>query len=434
MARNYGKLVLFAPSGIILPEGEERSFTLTKKNVTVGSAESNDIVVDDPNVSRVHARIESNEEGSTLIDLDSSTGTFVNNHQSQRNSLAHGDELRFGSSIFRFESFTQPIVTDPTVVEQAVFAGESAQPTSGRVDDRHTEAATTGPLSLLIPLQPNGSKPPLFVVTEGSDDAPVVAGLLPHLGADQPLYVLRPPLPGAAKEQTPTINVLAASYVGQITNVQIEEPYLIVGYSLGGIVAFEVAQQLLAQGKRVALLAMLDTPYLGVNPLAFVNYRIAQQVERLSRRVARPIQQFLHSDAVGQLREVGERAAETGPGRTVLQSSDRLLRSQPVRDTMQSFWGVFEAERQLLNDPGFAVTLQAVTNYLPRPYPGRIVFFHATESLIRYSPAPWYWRMLAANGLSEHLTPGRHETILREPHVPILAKQLQIYLDASAQA
>lgn len=113
--------------------------------------------------------------------------------------------------------------------------------------------------SPLVPLQPFGSKPPFFCVH------PILGVVLPyyelsrHLGPDQPFYGLQPF--GLDGKQSPftRIEEMASHYIEAVRFIQPRGPYYIGGWSFGGLVAFEMAQQLLSSGHQVALLAMLDT-------------------------------------------------------------------------------------------------------------------------------------------------------------------------------
>jgi amino acid adenylation domain-containing protein len=117
---------------------------------------------------------------------------------------------------------------------------------------------TTGEFEVLLPLRPEGGRPPLFCVHAVEGISWRYARLIDHLPADQPLYGLqsrglaRPePLPGSIDE-------VAADYVGQIRSVQPHGPYYVLGWSLGGVIAHAVATRLQEQGEQVALLAILD--------------------------------------------------------------------------------------------------------------------------------------------------------------------------------
>src|SRR5262249_54584319 len=90
--------------------------------------------------------------------------------------------------------------------------------------------------SLMVPFQPDGSKPPFFCVFSSP-------ALALQLGPEQPFYALQPH--GLAGRRTPaTVEAMAADYLKEIQAVQPEGPYFLGGFSFGGLVVFEMAQQL----------------------------------------------------------------------------------------------------------------------------------------------------------------------------------------------
>lgn len=85
-------------------EGVQR-MDLTGERVTVGKGPGNDVVLDDPRVSRLHASLERFAEGWCVNDLGSSNGTFVNGERIWgAHRLRHGDEIRVGQTRLLFRS------------------------------------------------------------------------------------------------------------------------------------------------------------------------------------------------------------------------------------------------------------------------------------------------------------------------------------------
>jgi thioesterase domain-containing protein len=83
--------------------------------------------------------------------------------------------------------------------------------------------------------------------------------LLPrYLGEDQPLYSLMHPCHYGKPMRFESLEDLASHHIRELRTVQAQGPYFLGGSCIGGMVAFEMAQQLLQQGQRVALLALLD--------------------------------------------------------------------------------------------------------------------------------------------------------------------------------
>ena len=104
--------------------------------------------------------------------------------------------------------------------------------------------------SALVLLRNGGSRPPLFLHGASFE-------LSRYLGEDQPCYGIRPHGQDGRKAPA-TVEEMAADYLKQIRGVQPQGPYLIGGFSFGGLVAYEMAQQLRQSGQEVALLVLID--------------------------------------------------------------------------------------------------------------------------------------------------------------------------------
>src|SRR5262245_39652927 len=112
--------------------------------------------------------------------------------------------------------------------------------------------------SPLVSIQPKGTRPPFFCFHGAGGTVLTYRELSQHLGDDQPFFGLQSPgLDGSCAPLT-SIKEMAALYVKEIRRKQPHGPYFLGGYCMGGTVAYETAQQIQAQGERVALLAMFD--------------------------------------------------------------------------------------------------------------------------------------------------------------------------------
>ena len=85
-------------------DGSRAEFPLTAAVTSIGRSEEADIVLDEPLVSRIHARIERRGERCVLIDIGSTNLTRVNDEIVVEKELAPGDELRFARARLRFEA------------------------------------------------------------------------------------------------------------------------------------------------------------------------------------------------------------------------------------------------------------------------------------------------------------------------------------------
>jgi amino acid adenylation domain-containing protein len=114
------------------------------------------------------------------------------------------------------------------------------------------------PLTSIVPIQPYGNRIPLFCVHPAGGMVQCYMELSKLMGKEQPVYGLQS---RGLEENQPTLNSIdemASSYIEDIKAIQPRGPYLLAGWSLGGVVAYEMARQLALQGEEVSLLALLE--------------------------------------------------------------------------------------------------------------------------------------------------------------------------------
>lgn len=114
MGKGFGKLI------VIDPGRPDQSFLLTKPRTVIGSAETNDLVVNWAGVSGKHSSIECSVAGCYVVDLGSDKGTFVNNRRVKKANLAFGDIIKLGSGFLRFEPAMSVSDSDVTIPDEAV--------------------------------------------------------------------------------------------------------------------------------------------------------------------------------------------------------------------------------------------------------------------------------------------------------------------------
>jgi amino acid adenylation domain-containing protein len=113
----------------------------------------------------------------------------------------------------------------------------------------------------LVALQTSGSKPPLFCIPPSADTAMRFETLAKYLGTDQPVYGFEYAGMDGKSEPFSTIPNMARAYIHELRLVQPDGPYYVCGLTFGGIVAYEIAQQLVRQGHKVAFLGVLDSNF-----------------------------------------------------------------------------------------------------------------------------------------------------------------------------
>ena len=251
--------------------------------------------------------------------------------------------------------------------------------------------------SALVLFRNGGRRPPLFV-HGGSFE------LSRYLGEDQPCYGIRPH--GQDGRRAPaTVEEMAADYVKQVRGVQPQGPYLIGGFSFGGLVAYEMAQQLRQSGQEVGLLVLIDpTPprFSPSDPQLPSNESSATHRSALSgHRTA--FRQVDLNRLVAALRSRSQRMANTvkrGVCRAYLEFGQRI----PSNLRMFYF---------------FEVSGDAARSYVPRSYQGRTVLLSSDPNTVGL------WRNLVAGTLEVHELQGHHLDAIKGPRVALWAKHLR---------
>ena len=111
----------------------------------------------------------------------------------------------------------------------------------------------------LVPMQPEGSRPPVFLIHAVGGNVLNYLPLLRPLPPDQPVYGLQARGVDGVLPTYSSVEEMASHYIAEIRSVQSSGPYFLGGASFGGNVAFEIAQQLIKQGDEVAFLALFDS-------------------------------------------------------------------------------------------------------------------------------------------------------------------------------
>ena len=135
-----------------------------------------------------------------------------------------------------------------------IFRAPTIEQLSALLEDNRSDGA-----SYLVPVQPRGEHKPLFLVPGHGGDVYTFVELTRHLGSEQPVYVFR--FPEAARQDDNVANAMlkemATKYISEMRSLQPKGPYLIGGFCYGGDLAFEMAQQLRAQGEKADMVAII---------------------------------------------------------------------------------------------------------------------------------------------------------------------------------
>jgi len=262
----------------------------------------------------------------------------------------------------------------------------------------------------IVPIKPKGARRPLFLVHGVGGNVLGFAGLARKLMDDQPVYGIQAQ---ALRSEGPTLvklEAMADFYVREVRQVQPCGPYAFLGFSYGGMVAFEMARQLTATGESVDFLGMLDTWQPGYlkqvqnrEPWAARTWNRLNLV-RLNTRKLSPIQMvpYFYSRVKG-----------------------RILRKMYGRMNNAAAVSLPDSMRKVRD-----INMAAALRYVVGPYDGRVVMFRAKDEASEGFPQDLGWRAYAHGGVQIVPLPGDHGQILAEPNLSCLAEHLERFLGA----
>lgn len=252
----------------------------------------------------------------------------------------------------------------------------------------------------IVPLQPRGTRTPVFAVGGHNGDVFHYRALVQHLGEDQPFFGLQPPVDGHG-EPLASVEELAAYFAAQIRAFRPAGPYIIAGYCAGGTIAFELARQLVQDGADISFLALFSSAYpTSRRLLPQLPQILAYQVRRVSK----------HARALAS-RSWGERR---------LYITEKLRRRKAWR----------EAAQAAVRDPVLVLrakveraTMAAMRRYTPRYFAGRVKIILPSKAWLDSVCAPRYWRPVAQH-TEEYFGPDGCDgvDILRDPHARAIAE------------
>lgn len=274
-------------------------------------------------------------------------------------------------------------------------AGMAASLTKAHVSGKTLEG------SKILAIRSSGSRPPIFVV--GAQ--PLYRDLILNLPKDQPLYALS--VPDAAHLPSPfRLEDLAALQVQALRRFRPQAPYALMGWCADGLLAYEMAQQLRAQGQEVSLVAMIDS----FNP----EHRRNESFSRASQaRLRFHLANLSRLDAAGAMVYCRDRFQTI---QTRLRRMRwRLLHRLNLRKDRRSPAGTPDSD---------AALALAVSRYTPAPYQGNVLVVRAqARPAGAYADAAHGWWPLVPD-LRVVEVPGNHREIFVGPNAALMASAI----------
>lgn len=304
-----------------------------------------------------------------------------------------------------------------------LFAGATIEQVEAALLQNELEETDNTTRTPLLPVQTSGAQRPFFFLHgQWEGGAFYSLELARALGPEQPFYLLEP-YRFAGLSVPPTIEEMAAAHLEVVRSIQPEGPYLFGGWCNGGLIAYEMARQLHAQGQQVDLLVLMDpdapafrfqqerrlidhliAPLLRLKPEQQVDWFLQYRHLRLSIHEWRS---QLRSRKVSSTNEQTE-------------SRDSKIEAEALEAEAWRPDSLFPGKEALRED-WLSVYEWAVAGYQPSPYTGKLTFFWTEEEPARkYNWRPW----IAHNEVDIHIIPGNHITS-RTRHLSVLAEHLR---------
>lgn len=269
----------------------------------------------------------------------------------------------------------------------------------------------------LVPMNlgSGSSRPPFFLVAGMFGNVLNLRHLAGHLGVDQPVYALQARgLHGDDKPHT-RFEDMARDYLQEVRQIQPHGPYFLGGFSGGGISAYEMAHQLLAAGEQIGILVMLDTPPPPrCTPQLTWQDRLLIQAYRIQRHGLRYLIDW---------------------ARNRWEWETRRFRTAPAQELTPAEFRSGEIH------VGF---LEAIAHYKPPIYDGPIELFRPrlqksyalrggrfandARAIVDYRN---HWTPFVRGEVCVHEVSGDHDSMVLEPHVRVLARELRMCLAAA---
>jgi len=295
-------------------------------------------------------------------------------------------------------------------------------PTIEQLASVMSERLESDSVSPLVALQPSGSKRPFFCIHPATGNIFGYIRLAHQFGAGRPFYGLQDPKLFGEGGVDVTIEDIASSYVKAIREVQPEGPYLLGGWSFGGLAAFEMAQQLRKQGQQTDLLVIIDAPAPARQLRRFASADTAQILSILAMEMASG-EGIDPRALVEDLRRLSDRGRQVKHVVDYIRAHNDSLVIPPYADRyLQRCLELFESR------------IESGKHYAPQVYCGPITLLRAEERVLEAEgeviDATLGWQALSAEPVKVFVVPGNHATLIREPHVNSLAGQLTLLMEA----
>jgi amino acid adenylation domain-containing protein len=302
-----------------------------------------------------------------------------------------------------------------TIPVKFVFRSPTVREMAGYIRGENSSSGSHS----LVALRSNGAKSPMvFIHGVGGGNIWGYTNLSRHLDPERPVYVIKSRGLEGYREYD-TIEEMAAHYLDQLRSLQPKGPYYLGGYCFGGVVAYEMARRLAQTGEEIGLLALLNC---SPPNSSYSNYQLNLPfLYHFSRNLAGWAVKIWNWDARQKKDFIRWKH------RSVKRRAEQLFRRRP-RDLSHADTEIddlvdlsmYKEDQKKL----WEQHIQALMKYHPLPYPGEITLFRTSgHRLLCSFDEDFGWGEMAKH-VRTVMVPGSHETILKEPHVQVVAAEI----------
>jgi thioesterase domain-containing protein/acyl carrier protein len=269
-----------------------------------------------------------------------------------------------------------------------------------------TDTPVTARNSNIVEIQPNGAKTPLFLIHPAGGHVWCYSTLAKYMGEERPIYGF------LISDRTElhainSLEELASLYVRRLREFYPQGPYILGGLSMGGVIAFEMAQQLRAQGEEPALLVLFDSRCPGTKP----NHSLHRKL-RIHLRNLRQLNYHDQKNYVfGRLKTKAKLHLQES--RLAPQFMNQNSNNEAIARTIKEIKGRL---------------LSITDSYVPKEYDAPITLLRAKINFSSLGDRMG-WDSVVHGKITQYFTPGTHTSIIGEPNAREFAARLNRCLD-----
>jgi thioesterase domain-containing protein/acyl carrier protein len=317
-----------------------------------------------------------------------------------------------GNSLLAVRIFAE---VERTLGKRLPLAALFEMPTVEALAPRVRQATRPEDWGPLVAIQMQGARPPFFGIHGRDGNVLLFRKFSQILGKQQPFYGLQAQGLDGRPIARKSVEAIATYYLEEIRKIRPHGPYLLGGYSFGGLVAYEIARHLRAADEEVALLMLFETDN-PAQPMRVRSWsRVLLQAVRRGITVSR-ILEFLASRTRGALSNDLTKWNE---------AFHRLMLGRAAKRGGNAAAELVDIHVQMVH-------VRAFLAYKPLPYRGKVTLFRSFDQDSEYEMAEDLgWSAVAQDGVDVHYVPGTHLTVFSDENVSILAEKVEECIQAA---